>query len=136
MSPVHPHPVSLLEALRAIDDHAPTTDADLASLPPRAVMAKEKSRLLALIDPALAAARETSGPEALEAKRPAYEESVRRLQARVVKRSRSENLALIAQLMARSPAGAQLAYRKKFTNAAEEELDLLVAELQALEDPE
>ena len=124
------HPVDLLARLHLLEHQIPLTPEERAAmLPPSDVIAASLKSVMQKVEDQQA--REAEARVATQ--RAARDAAVQKIRASTQRRSRDENLALIATLRNRSPAHAQrVALFREFTSAPDEDLDLLVAALQAL----
>ncbi len=125
-----PSEVNLLDALEAMEDQIPLTPEERAQhLPSPEAMAAGLKRLMDTVE----AAQAQRAQQALEPGRAGREAAVRKLKASVVHRSRAENLKLIATYRSQRPEMAQrVAFYRNLDDVPDEDLDLLVADLQAL----
>ena len=125
-------PVDLLARLHTLEAQLPLTPEERAAMlpPPEVIAASLKSVMQKVEDQQ---AREAEARMA--ARRAGRDAAVQKIRESTQRRSRAENLALIAALRNRSPAHAQrVALFRDFKSAPDEDLDLLVAALQALPD--
>ncbi len=130
-----PTDVRLFEVLERIDEETPLAPQERDRLLKEANYDVEAGlrEAMALIEQAEAVARR----KALESRRDELLAALPALAGKLVHRTREESLALIRSLTANLPADTpQLAYFRGYESAPEEDLDLLVAELQALSEKE
>ena len=123
-----------LGTLEHLEDQIPLTPQEQATmLPPANVIAASLKKLMQTVEQEQARRAQVR----LDAGRAGREAAVRKIRASVVHRSRAENLALITAMRSKSPAHARtVAFFRNFETAPDEDLDILVADLQALMDSE
>ena len=130
-----PADIHLFEVLEGVDAEVPLPPEERDALLKEANYDVEGGlrEAMALIQKADAVARR----QALEARRGELLTGLPSLAGKLVHRTREESLALIRALTAQLPANTpQLAYFRNYESAPEGDLDLLVAELQALTEKE
>ena len=133
MAPKRPElTIPLLQALDESSDYDPLTPEQQAQMPSKEELDAGLKRTLAFMK-AARAARRLQSPETLRTSR---EADRAKLKANTVRRSRQENLSLIASLMARLPAGTPVhAFHRDYEHDSDSSLDQIVAELEYLTAP-